>query len=250
MIVQGLWRYPVKSMGGELVDDVTFTERGVQNDRAWGVRDVTSGTILSAKREGRLLGASASLVNDQLSVTLPDGRVYDPGPALDESLGRWLERDVRLVDADAYGVPVFQSVDDFEHDDAPLTSWEGSPGSFVDDSPVHLLTTGDLALLERERPDLNWEVRRFRPNVVIDAPLISRLVWEKGQRLALGEVEVEITKGCSRCVMTTRAQPGGLERELDVLRHVARHHDARVGVRARVTRPGALRSGDAVTELF
>ncbi|HEY7931307.1 MAG TPA: MOSC N-terminal beta barrel domain-containing protein [Acidimicrobiales bacterium] len=249
MKVHELWRHPVKSMGGERVTAVTLTERGVRDDRAWGVRDVASGTILSAKREGRLFGASASLVNDLLSVTLPDGRVYDPGPALDESLGRWLERDVRLVEADAYGVPVFQGVDDFENDASALTSWEGMFGSFVDDSPLHLLTTGDLAQLARERPELNWDVRRFRPNVVIDTPLISRSAWVQGQRLAIGDVEVEVTKACTRCVMTTRAQPGGLERELDVLRHVARHHEARVGVRARVTRTGELRRGDVVSVL-
>ncbi|MDE3007536.1 MAG: MOSC domain-containing protein [Acidobacteriota bacterium] len=249
MFVDELWRYPVKSMGGERADDVTVTERGVHLDRAWGLRDVVSNTILSAKREGRLLRARASIVNDQLSVTLPDGRLYDPGPALDESLGRWLERDVRLVEAEAYGLPVFQGVEDFERDDAPLTSWEGTLGAFVDESPLHLVTTGDLAQLARERPDLNWDVRRFRPNVVIDAPLVSRLAWEKGQRLAIGEVEVEVTKGCTRCVMTTRAQPGGMARELDVLRHVARDHDARVGVRARVTRPGVARVGDAVTSV-
>jgi MOSC domain-containing protein YiiM len=46
--------------------------------------------------------------------------------------------------------------------------------------------------------------------------------------------------------MTTRPQPGGLERELDVLRHVTRAHDGSVGTRARVLRPGVVRDGDEV----
>ena len=66
------------------------------------------------------------------------------------------------------------------------------------------------------------------------------------RRVGIGEVEVEIEKPCSRCVMTTRTQPGGLERQLDVLRHVSRAHDGSVGTRARVLRPGVVREGDDV----
>jgi hypothetical protein len=68
-----------------------------------------------------------------------------------------------------------------------------------------------------------------------------------GSRVAIGACEVDVHNGCTRCVMTTRAQPGPLERELDILRHVARHHDATVGVRAGVVRAGSVRVGDLVT---
>jgi hypothetical protein len=46
--------------------------------------------------------------------------------------------------------------------------------------------------------------------------------------------------------MTTRPQPGGLDRELDVLRHVSRHQDGNVGTRASVARSGVVREGDEV----
>jgi uncharacterized protein YcbX len=68
-----------------------------------------------------------------------------------------------------------------------------------------------------------------------------------GSRVTIGACEVDVHKGCARCVMTTRAQPGALDRELDILRHVARHHDNTVGVRARVVRTGTLRLGDLVS---
>lgn len=70
---------------------------------------------------------------------------------------------------------------------------------------------------------------------------------DEGQRLRLGEVEVEVLKPCERCVMTTRAQGDHLIRELDVLRHVAAQHDSDVGVLARVVSPGLLRRRDPVT---
>jgi len=49
-----------------------------------------------------------------------------------------------------------------------------------------------------------------------------------------------------RCVMTTRAQPGGIERDLGVMRTIARERDARLAIGARVSRPGTVRVGDAL----
>ncbi|HVB19411.1 MAG TPA: MOSC N-terminal beta barrel domain-containing protein [Acidimicrobiales bacterium] len=245
--VSALFRYPVKSMRGEALDELVLEGSGVRGDRAYGVLDVASGTVLSAKREGRLLEASARLEDEELVVTLPDGREYDPGPALDESLARWLARPVRLVEAAQFGAPVFQSIEDFERDDSPLSSWEGVDSSFVDESALHVLSTGDLRRLDQERPDLSWDVRRFRPNVVLDADVESARAWSRGSRLVVGEVEFEVSKGCTRCVMTTRAQPENLSRQLDVLRHVTAQHDRKVGVRARVVRTGRLHVNDLAT---
>lgn len=246
MRVRELWRYPVKSMGGEQLDELTVGPRGAVGDRAYGVADVASGTVLSAKREGRLLHAHARLVSSEPVVTV-NGREYDPGPALDESLSTWLGRDSRLVEASLVGRATFQAQSSFEDDDSPLQSWEGAEGAFFDSSPLHLMTTGDVELLARQRPDVSWDVRRFRPNVVIEADLESRRAWAKGQRLRLGGVEIEVLKACERCVMTTRAQGDQLARELDVLRHVAAHHDSVVGVLARVVGAGVVRRHDPVT---
>jgi hypothetical protein len=46
--------------------------------------------------------------------------------------------------------------------------------------------------------------------------------------------------------MTTRAQPEGLDRELDILRHAIRFHDNTVGLRAWVVHAGTVRVGDEV----
>ncbi len=243
--VVALWRYPVKSMGGDAHEELEFGASGVLGDRAFGVFDREAGTVLSAKREGRLLGARAALAPDGLVVTLPDGRAYERGAALDEALSSWLDRPVGVVEAATFGPATFEIPEDFEHDESALVTWEGVAGSFVDESPLHLLTLSDLARLGEERPDLHWDVRRFRPNVVVDDVTLG--ILSPGRRLRFGGVEVEVTKGCSRCVMTTRPQPGGLERELDVLRHVARHHAGDLGVRARVVSCGRASVGDAVT---
>jgi uncharacterized protein len=243
--IQSLWRYPAKSMQGEPCSELRCEANGVTGDRSYGVLDIESGTVLSAKREGRLLEAAAFFSSGVLGVRLPDGGEFHQGSLLDDALSEWLGRPVKVVLAATYGAAMFQAHEDFEHDESALVSWEGQNGSFVDESPLHLLTTGDLALLAEERPDLQWDVRRFRPNIVVESPEIIGAT--PGQRLVLGEVEIEILKACSRCVMTTRAQPGNLERQLDILRHVSRAHDGDVGVRAGISHAGTLRVGDKVT---
>jgi len=64
MRVVELWRYPVKSLQGEQLTEAVIDDSGVRGDRTWGVRDGDSGKVLTAKREPRLLLASASLAAD------------------------------------------------------------------------------------------------------------------------------------------------------------------------------------------
>jgi uncharacterized protein YcbX len=234
-------------MRGESCDELHFEARGVAGDRTFGVFDLGSQTVLSAKREGRLLNATARLSPGELVVTMPDGQELGQGEALDERLSSWLERPVKLVEAATFGAATYESPQDYESDESELVQWEGPNGSFVDESPLHLLTTGDLDMLALERPDLQWDVHRFRPNVLVNAANGYFGSLEPGHRVRLGDAEVEIQKGCSRCVMTTRPQPGSLERQLDILRHVSSEHNSVVGVRAIVVEAGKVRVGDRVS---
>jgi uncharacterized protein len=244
-VVSSLWRHPVKSMQGEKVGELDCDSLGVVGDRAYGVLNRESGTILSAKREGRLLEAAAEYRSGVLVVTLPSGEEFRQGTRLDDALSTWLGYPVALAIAATFGAPTFESSEDFERDDSPVVYWEGTRGRFVDESALHLLTSSELARLSTERPELKWDVRRFRPNIVVDDGEGS-LDTSPHRSIQVGEVVIETTKPCSRCVMTTRPQPGGLDRELDVLRHVSRHHDGNVGARAMVVRAGVVREGDVV----
>ena len=108
------------------------------------------------------------------------------------------------------------------------------------------------SLIDRLRqlyPEGRFEVRRFRPNVVVgptdgQAGFIEN-EWV-GRSLAIGdEVRLRITQPCPRCVMTTIAQDD-LPKDPGILRTAARHNDVNVGVYATVERPGRVRRGDEV----
>ena len=242
----GLWRYPVKSMQGESLETADVVASGIAGDRRYGVQAVESGRILSAKREGRLLSASATGAGQ---ISLPTGESLDgPGDATDAALSAWLERPVHLVEACTDRIPTFESQLDAADDASESVTWEGRPEAFVDSSPIHLLTTATLRAVATQRPDIDWRMARFRPNLVVDALGGERVEdgWV-GQRCSIGVVQLEIIKPCERCVMVTRRQPGGVERELGVLTHLAHESRSTLGVLARVVRTGTVSVGAPVT---
>ena len=98
-------------------------------------------------------------------------------------------------------------------------------------------------------PGGRFEVRRFRPNIVM-APVSSETGFLEdgwvGREVAIGdEVRLTITAPCPRCVMTTLPQ-GDLPRDPGILRAAAKHNGTNVGVYAAVLRAGTIRRGDPV----
>ncbi len=240
--------YPVKSMQGDDLDGSAFGERGIPGDRHWGVADASTGVVLSAKREPRLLEATATVVDGDALIALPDGSsIRSDDPKVDATLSSWLDRDVRLVAAGSDGRGTFEIGGDFEDDSHPVIhQWQGPVGTFHDSRPVHLLSTASLAAIESEHPGGAFDVVRFRPNLVVDVEG-EGFVEERwiGATVSIGAAKLEIIKPTSRCVMTTRPQVG-LPRDLDVLRTINRVNDGNLGVQARVVEEGRIEVGDAI----
>jgi uncharacterized protein len=229
--VAELWRYPVKSLQGERLDSAEVTEEGLDGDRRYAIYDVATGFGLTGRRHPELLFASARLVEGGVEITLPDGSIS----ADDSELSAWLGRPVALVSIAAGEARHYENVADFEHEETSAwVPFVGPEGAFHDNAHarVSLVSTGTIG---------DWDRRRFRPNVLLDGEGEDALV---GSAVALGSARIEIGMRIERCVMTTRPQPGGIERDLDVLRTIARERDARLAVGALVTQPGTVRVGD------
>ena len=204
----------------------------------------------SSRRSGKVACSQPGLTSlETVVIFLPSGQsLLGLGTDTDATLSAWLERPVRLVDAGDGAVPTFERQADDADDNSATATWQGHPGVFVDSSPVHLMTTASLRAVASQRPDLDWRVSRFRPNLLIDTPGDGRTedAWV-GRRCSVGDVELEIVKPCTRCVMVTRPQPDGVERQVGVLTHLSRAAEGTLGALARVVRPGVVNIGASVT---
>src|SRR5262252_5437609 len=121
-------------------------------------------------------------------------------------------------------------------------------GTFFDCAVVHVLTTATLDRLRGLYPQGRFEVRRFRPNLVVETSKGAHDFVENawiGQVIAIGDsVRLSVTGPCPRCVMTTLPQ-GDLPKDTGILRTAAQHNRANVGVYASVLQGGNIRRGDS-----
>ncbi len=270
--VGSLWRYPVKSMMGEELNAAEVTDRGLRGDRVYALVDCADGKVATAKNprkwphlfdfRANLIGAAAGSQPASIRITLPDGTmITSMQDGCDQILSRVLAREVTLESVaqgdgqDTSSATPTANAEEYWPDIEGLdfrdtvTDFALPAGTFFDCAVVHLMTTATLDRLVELYPRGRFEVRRFRPNIVVLPASGERGFIENswvGHTLAIGdEVRLNITGPCGRCVMTTLAQ-GDLPKDPGILRTAAQHNHVQVGVYAAVVRGGTIRRGDSV----
>src|SRR5712691_9174271 len=130
-----------------------------------------------------------------------------------------------------------------------VTDFDLPAGTFFDLAVVHLLTTATIDHLRALYPEGRFEIRRFRPNIVVSTDPAAHGFVENnwiGHTIAIGDkVRLRITGLCPRCVMTTLPQ-GDLPKDVGILRAAAQHNHANVGVYPHVIAGRVMRRGDPV----
>jgi uncharacterized protein YcbX len=261
--VVSLWRYPVKSMMGEELNATEVTEHGLLGDRAYALIDRADGKAATAKNPRKwphlfdfratfIAPVRAAAPVPPVRITLPDGTTVtsDQGE-LNQILSQALNREVTLQAAQRGAVIAEEYWPDMEGLDYRdiVTDFTLPEGTFFDVAMVHLLTTATLDRLCQLYPQGRFEVRRFRPNIVVQLASGEKGFAENawiGHTLAIGTaVRLHITGPCGRCVMTTLAQ-GELPRDPGILRTAAQHNQVNVGAYAAVMQGGTIRRGDPV----
>jgi uncharacterized protein YcbX len=233
--VVDLWRYPVKSMQGERLAAAELTADGIVGDRAFGIVDDATDLVLTARREPRLLEAAAAYGPDgSVTITLPDGSVA----ADDAALSTWLGHAVHLQAARPEVVGRYEIALDFEHEDASdWFEWSGPTGPFHDSTRTRVSLVSETTIQ-------GWDARRFRANVLLSGAGEEALV---GSTVRVGAVELDVGKEIDRRVIVTRRQPGGIARDLDVLRTIQRERAGNLGIGALVRTAGRVAQGDALS---
>lgn len=284
--VTALYRYPVKSLGGEALDRVEFLVAGPQGDRNWAIRDRPSRSLRNAKRWPTLLLLSARYLEpphpdayddavSPVAIAAPDGETRrSDAPDIDEWLSAKLGKPAQLVrrrpasDREHYRLEKARTLESIAEeidllpgetlpnffDNMPdliaqLAHFETPPGSYVDAYPVHLISAQSLRQLA-ERSGLDTAAERFRPNLVVDAAgLPPESAWV-GQRMAVGDAILSIPSPTSRCSMPGRPQPlKGLANQPGMTRALVDHCGRFLGYNALIEQPGTVRVGDRV-QLF
>jgi uncharacterized protein YcbX len=268
-----LLRYPVKSMLGESLSEAALGHKGIPGDRIWATRDEMRGGIRGGKKLPQLMMFSAATRGGAAPIiTAPDG---DSCAANSNEVHHWLSAKLDhpvtlwpLLPADNLdhyrrGAPDNES---FEQElmtvfgrlpgeptpdltlFAEVLEFESPPGTYFDAFPLLIMTYQSMASLAKLHPDAQFDPRRFRPNLLVDAvddnSVFPELAWV-GKQLQIGGVVLEIVGPCPRCSMTTQAT-ADLPRDTTIMRHLVKEAGGNLGVYARVVKAGAVKLGQTL----
>jgi uncharacterized protein len=263
--VVSLWRYPVKSMLGEELNSSYVTERGLVGDRTYALVDKETGKVASAKNPRKwekLFDFRSAFIDvpqvaetvPPVRITLPDGTciLSNQDGNIDYTLSKAIGRDVRLMKANLEK-PNYEEywpdIDGLARRNV-VTDENMPQQTFFDIAVIHLLTTATINRLRELYPEGRFEVRRFRPNIVVEStPSDEKDFIENSwidKKITIGEdIILKVMGPCTRCVMITLPQ-GDLPRDLGILHTVARYSQVNVGVYASVLQGGTIHRGDLV----
>ncbi len=208
MYLKEIWRYPVKSMGGERLDRAIVSPLGLAGDRVVLVLN-KQGRVVTARSHAALLGHHATTAAD--GTPLVDGRPWTDPSVL---------ADVRKIAGPGAELVPDQTADRF------------------DVLPLLVATDGAIAAFGRDG-------RRLRPNLVIGGVTgLDERKWP-GRKLRIGDVIIDVDSLRGRCVMTTY-DPDTLEQDSTVLRDIVKRFEGKLALNCAVEQGGVITLNQAV----
>ena len=226
--VESLWRYPVKSMRGEELDEVFVGFGGLEGDRLFAFRSSAARAdfpYFTARQQHDMLRYRPRIRPDEprVEVETPTGQSF----AID---------DPALIDALRTGVDPKHHVTLMRSDRA-----------LADAYPVSIMSVQTAQALGAETRT-PAEKRRYRANIYVDLPSTSGFAENEflGRSLRIGDVlVVSVASLDSRCVMIN-LDPDSAAMEPAILKSVAQAHGGGAGVYGSVLAEGLIRKGDAI----
>lgn len=241
-IARELWRYPVMGLRGESVREAEVVRQGILGDRAYVLYHSQAAKVVDPVKYGYSWGETTvapGLLELQaafdsppstsnlpsVSVSTPDGKGISSGdPEFEALLGETLHFPLKLMNYPAVA--------------------EARPKS---GRALHILTLSSLRAIKQLYPAGDFDVRRFRPNIVIDTPAhgFPEESWV-GSVVSVGtEVTLKVEKPNQRCRMTTMKQ-GDVRADDRIHETISTKHNNILGAMCNVVQGGSIRVGDAV----
>jgi uncharacterized protein YcbX len=231
--IAAIFRYPVKSMAGESLEVARLGWHGIEGDRRLAVRALND--------QGEFPWLSAS--------RLPQLLTYKPF-GFDSNSRELLPTHVRTPDGKEYEL----RSDELRRE---ISSRYGSEVELMnlkhgifDEACISVISLATVHGVERESAR-EVDLRRFRPNVVIETNNTEPFMEDKwvGRTLIFGEensaAAIGVTMKDERCVMVN-LDPDTAEKDSEVMKTIVRLNGNYAGVYGTVVRAGELRVGQVV----
>lgn len=232
-VVRALYRYPVKSMAGETLNEIELGWHGFEGDRRFAfvrTNELVGMPWLTASRVPELLlykphYANGDVAKSSVQVQTPDGLEIELGDAqLSARISQLYGSDVHPMRLDS---------------------------GIFDQAALSLMSQETITALSSET-GRNLEVARFRPNIVVellDGRPFAEDAWV-GRRLTFGAAPdapaMRVTERDIRCVMVN-LDPVTLEKDARILKTIAQQHATCLGVYGSTERTGCIRVGDVIS---
>ncbi|MFN2540993.1 MAG: MOSC domain-containing protein [Chthoniobacterales bacterium] len=253
--MESLWRYPVKSMRGEELDELFAGYAGVYGDRLFAFESSASpkGFPFFTGREQRQMvryrprfrhpDKAARPINQVEAETLsPLVNPISASPAE-------LMVDVETPDGKTFAIDDLALIETIRaglEDKHQLTLLR-SDRAITDCRPLSIFAVQTAKKLGEET-GVVVDKRRFRANVYVDLTNTEGFAEDEfvGRSLRIGpKVVVSVLARDGRCMMIT-LDPDTAEKTPAILKQVAQAHEGMAGVYGAVLTEGMIRKGDAV----
>jgi len=208
MNVNEIWRYPVKTMAGEKLQQAWLGHLGIEGDRVLHVEDATN-HVITSRSHPRFLGHKGSL--DPRGEVRVDGQPWES-----------LEVSAKVVNIAGPGARLVHFEDAERFDVLPLL----------------IATDGAIEAFGHDH-------RRLRPNIVIGGvENLAERDWP-GSCLKIGKVIIGVQDLRTRCVMTSY-DPDTLAQDLEITRSIFRRFGGKLALNCFVIEAGEITVGDKV----
>jgi uncharacterized protein len=256
--VHSLWRYPVKSMRGEQVQEAFVGFGGIYGDRLYAFRSSAAPNgfpYLTGREQEQMLRYRPAYRNAEKMrqpPNLADAEALAPGvtPVYPDSAETMI--DVEMPTGDVLAIDDPRLASQLQHGlrDRHQLTLHRSDRAMTDCRPISLFSMQTVRQLSEE---LGFDVdkRRFRANVYIDLDSVKGFDEDEfvGRILRIGgRTSVAVVDRDPRCKMIT-LDPDTAQPNPEVMRHVARAHDGKAGIYAAVLIEGMIRPGDEIVLL-